>query len=101
MGLDKSVALLTDGRFSGASRGASIGHISPEAAARGPIAIIEEGDTINIDIPKRKLNIKLSEQKIKERLNNLKTFTPPIQKGYLLRYSKSVGSAASGAVYEK
>ncbi len=101
MGLDKSVALLTDGRFSGASRGASIGHISPEAAAGGPIAIIREGDMINIDIPQRKLNVDLPVKEIEQRLKDLKPFTSSVKKGYLLRYSKSVGSANSGAVFEE
>jgi len=101
MGLDKSVALLTDGRFSGASRGASIGHISPEAAAGGPIAIIEEGDIIEIDIPARKLNIKITDQEIKERLSKWKPIEPKIKEGYLLRYSEIVKSSDTGAVFNK
>jgi dihydroxy-acid dehydratase len=101
MGLDKSVALLTDGRFSGASRGASIGHISPEAAAGGPIAIIEEGDIIEIDISTRKLNIEITDQEIKERLSKWKPIEPKIKEGYLLRYSEIVKSSDTGAVFNK
>ncbi|MDI3548868.1 MAG: dihydroxy-acid dehydratase [Halanaerobiales bacterium] len=101
MGLDKSVALLTDGRFSGASRGASIGHISPEAAAGGPIAIVEEGDIIEIDIPARKLNLKVSEEEIKKRLADWKPVEPKIRDGYLVRYSEFVKSADTGAIFKK
>ncbi len=96
MGLDKDVALITDGRFSGATRGASIGHIAPEAAMGGPIAIVEEGDIIEIDIPEKKLNIKLDEDEIKERLKKLKLPEPKIKSGYL-KYDL-VGSADKGAV---
>ncbi|MEA1940597.1 MAG: dihydroxy-acid dehydratase [Candidatus Caldatribacteriota bacterium] len=98
MGLDKEVALITDGRFSGATRGASIGHVSPEAAVGGPISIVEEGDIIEIDIPEKKLNIKLSEDEIKERLKRLKIPEPKIKSGYLKYYSDLVGSADKGAV---
>jgi dihydroxy-acid dehydratase len=98
MGLDKDVALITDGRFSGATRGASIGHISPEAAMSGPIAIVEEGDIIEIDIPEKKLNIKLDEDEIKERLNKLKLPEPKIKSGYLKYYTDLVGPADKGAV---
>lgn len=101
MGLDKSVALLTDGRFSGASRGASIGHISPEAAAGGPIAIVEEGDIIEIDIPARKLNLKVSEEEIKKRFADWKPVEPKIREGYLVRYSEFVRSADTGAIFKK
>lgn len=101
MGLDKSVALLTDGRFSGASRGASIGHISPEAAAGGPIAIVEEGDIIEIDIPARKLNLKVSEEEIKKRFADWKPVEPKIREGYLVRYSEFVKSADTGAIFKK
>lgn len=101
MGLDKSVALLTDGRFSGASRGASIGHISPEASAGGAIAIIEEGDIIEIDIPNRSLNLKVSEEEIEERLSKWEPIEPKITDGYLARYSHFVQSADTGAVFEK
>jgi len=98
VGLDKDVALLTDGRFSGGTRGAAIGHISPEAAEGGPIAIVQNGDIIEIDIPKKKLNIKLSEAEIKFRLAKWKRPAPKIKTGYVYRYSKAVSSASSGAV---
>ena len=98
MGLDKDVALITDGRFSGATRGASIGHVAPEAAMGGPIAIVEEGDIIEIDIPEKKLNIKLEEDEIKERLKRLKVPEPKIKSGYLKYYTDLVGSADKGAV---
>jgi dihydroxy-acid dehydratase len=98
MGLDKDVALITDGRFSGATKGASIGHVSPEAAADGPIAIVEDGDIICIDIKHRKINIRLSDDEIKNRLAKVKHPTPPITSGVLGRYSKLVTSGAKGAV---
>jgi len=98
MGLDKEVALITDGRFSGATRGASIGHIAPEAAMRGPIAIVEEGDIIEIDIPEKKLNIKLEEDEIKERLKRLKVPETKVKSGYLKYYTNFVGPADKGAV---
>jgi len=98
MGLDKEVALITDGRFSGATRGASIGHVAPEAAMGGPIAIVQEGDLIEIDIPKKKLNIKLDEVEMKERLKKLKVPEPKVKAGYLKYYTHFVGSADKGAV---
>lgn len=98
MGLDKSVALITDGRFSGASRGASIGHISPEAAAGGEIACIEEGDIIRIDIPNNSINIDVSEEEIKRRMSNWKPKPPNVEKGWLARYARMVSSANTGAV---
>lgn len=98
LGLDKDVALLTDGRFSGATRGASIGHISPEAAEGGPIAIIKEGDIIDIDIENCSLNIRLSDEEIKSRLALLELPEPKIKTGYLARYAKMVTSASTGAV---
>ncbi|MEA2021410.1 MAG: dihydroxy-acid dehydratase [Candidatus Caldatribacteriota bacterium] len=98
MGLDKDVALITDGRFSGATRGASIGHIAPEAAMGGPIAIVEEGDIIEINIPEKKLNIKLEEDEIKERLKKLKLPESKVKSGYLKYYTDLVGSADKGAV---
>ncbi|MFW6381561.1 MAG: dihydroxy-acid dehydratase, partial [Bacillota bacterium] len=101
MGLDKSVALLTDGRFSGASRGASIGHISPEAAAGGPIAIIEEGDRIVINIPERQLELDVDQEEIDRRLEELEPKEPAITEGYLYRYSQFVTSADTGAVFKK
>ena len=100
MDADKSVALITDGRFSGGSRGAAIGHVSPEAAARGPIAAIRDGDIIQIDIAKRTLNVKLEPKEIQERLASLPPFTPKVKKGYLARYSRLVSSASTGAVFE-
>ncbi|HSM89279.1 MAG TPA: dihydroxy-acid dehydratase [Desulfobacterales bacterium] len=99
MGLDKLVALITDGRFSGASRGAAIGHISPEAAARGPIAALQEGDTILIDIPAKTLNVRLSAKEIKKRLAGLPEFKAKIRSGYLARYAAIVSSADKGAVF--
>jgi len=101
MDLDKEVALITDGRFSGASRGAAIGHISPEAAARGPIAAVAEGDIIEIDIPAKTLNVRLSEEEIQKRLNVLPAFQPKIQSGYLARYAAIVSSADKGAVFPR
>jgi dihydroxy-acid dehydratase len=98
MGLDKDVALLTDGRFSGASRGASIGHISPEAMAGGNIALIKEGDTISIDIPNKKLNMELSVKEMAARRKKWKAPQPKITTGYMARYAKMVTSADQGAV---
>ena len=98
MGLNDSVALITDGRFSGGTRGPCIGHVCPEAAAGGPIAIIKNNDIIQIDIPKRKLNIKLSKNEIKKRLKSWKLPAPKIKTGYLFRYARVVSSAAKGAV---
>jgi dihydroxy-acid dehydratase len=101
IGLDKEVALITDGRFSGATRGASIGHVSPEAAARGPIAAVKEGDTIKIDIPGHKLDVELTEKEINDRLAKLPEFEPRIKTGYLARYTDRVTSASTGAVFRK
>ncbi|MBO8129137.1 MAG: dihydroxy-acid dehydratase [Peptococcaceae bacterium] len=98
MGLDKDVALLTDGRFSGASRGASIGHISPEAQEGGPVAVLQDGDIIEIDIPNRKLNVALSSEEIERRLAAWRPPEPKIKKGYLGRYARTVSSASEGAV---
>jgi dihydroxy-acid dehydratase len=100
-GLDKEVALITDGRFSGATRGASIGHVSPEAAARGPIAAVHEGDTILIDIPGNRLDVELTDKEIADRLGKLPEFQPRITTGYLSRYADRVTSASSGAVFRK
>ncbi len=99
MGMEKEVALITDGRFSGATRGAAIGHVSPEAAARGPIAAIKDGDVIKIDIAAHKLEVELDDKEIEERLANLKKFEPEIKSGYLKRYTENVTSASTGAVY--
>jgi dihydroxy-acid dehydratase len=98
MGLDKDVALLTDGRFSGATRGACIGHISPEAREGGPIAFIQEGDIIDIDIPNRKLNVKVSAAEMKKRQAAWKCPPPKVKTGYLARYAALVSSAAEGAI---
>ncbi|HBE76812.1 MAG TPA: dihydroxy-acid dehydratase, partial [Firmicutes bacterium] len=98
MGLDKEVALLTDGRFSGASRGASIGHISPEAMDGGPIALVREGDRINIDIPGRKVDILVSDAELAKRKLEWKQPEPRVKTGYLGRYSRLVTSANTGAV---
>jgi len=98
MGLDDKVALITDGRFSGATRGSSIGHISPEAAEGGPIAAVREGDIISIDIPNRKLEMKLSADEIGRRLAALPAFQPKVNSGYLRRYAQLVTSASTGAV---
>ena len=98
MGLGNKVALITDGRFSGGTRGACIGHISPEAAVKGPIAIIKEGDIININIPEKTINVDLSEEEINSRLNNLPDFEPKIKNGYLGRYARMVTSANTGAI---
>ena len=98
MGLGSSVALITDGRFSGASRGASIGHVSPEAAVGGPIALIEEGDIIKIDIPNLSINVDVSDEVLEERRKNWKPVEPKVKTGYLARYAKLVTSGATGAV---
>jgi dihydroxy-acid dehydratase len=98
MGLSESVALITDGRFSGATRGLCIGHISPEAAEGGPIALIRNGDIISIDVPKRVINVELSEDELEKRLKSWKPKEPRIKKGYLARYSHLVQSAWTGGV---
>ena len=100
MGLGDKVALITDGRFSGGTRGACIGHVSPEAAARGPIAALNEGDIVSIDIPNRTLSVELSDQEISKRLSSLKPFIPKIKKGYLARYATIVTSASKGAILQ-
>lgn len=98
MGLGDKVALITDGRFSGGTRGACIGHVSPEAAEKGPIAALKNGDIISIDIPNCSLNVELSDEEIQKRLNEIPKFKPKITKGYLARYSKMVTSAYTGAI---
>ena len=98
MGLGSSVALITDGRFSGASRGASIGHISPEAAVGGPIALIEEGDIIAIDIPANTINVKVSDEVLAERRAKWTPKEPKVKTGYLARYASMVTSADKGAI---
>ncbi|MDP6501200.1 MAG: dihydroxy-acid dehydratase, partial [Dehalococcoidales bacterium] len=99
MGMDKEVALITDGRFSGATRGAAIGHVSPEAAGRGPIAVLKDGDTIKIDIPNKKIEVELTEEEINGRLAKLADFVPRVKSGYLKRYAEKVSSASTGAVF--
>lgn len=98
MKLDKCVALITDGRFSGASRGASIGHVSPEAAEGGEIALVKEGDIVEIDIPANKVNIKVSDKELEERRKSLKEKEPNIKSGWLSRYARLVTSADKGAI---
>ncbi|MBL7085192.1 MAG: dihydroxy-acid dehydratase [Candidatus Omnitrophica bacterium] len=100
MGLSESVALITDGRFSGGTRGPCIGHISPEAQAGGPLAIVKDGEQIAIDIPKRKLELKVSQKEIKERLAEWRAPAPKIKEGYLSRYAKLVSSASEGAIFK-
>jgi dihydroxy-acid dehydratase len=100
LGLDRDVALITDGRFSGATRGASIGHISPEAMERGPIAVVCEGDMIAIDIPGRRLDLLVDEAEIQHRFSNLVLPLPKINHGYLARYARQVTSANTGAVFK-
>lgn len=98
MGLSESVALITDGRFSGGTRGPCIGHISPEAMEGGPIAILRDGDRIKIDIQRRKLDVLMPEKEIQKRLSEWKAPEPKIKKGYLARYSRLVTSASTGAI---
>ncbi len=100
MGLGSSVALITDGRFSGASRGASIGHVSPEAAVGGPIALVEEGDIIKIDIPRLKLEIAVSDEELKARKEKWQPREPKVTTGYLARYAAMVTSGNRGAILE-
>ena len=100
MGLGSTVALITDGRFSGASRGASIGHVSPEAAVGGPIALIEEGDIISIDIPNNALNVKVSDEELAKRREKWQPREPKVTSGYLARYRELVTSGNRGAILE-
>jgi dihydroxy-acid dehydratase len=100
MGLDKSVALITDGRFSGGTRGAAIGHVSPEAAHGGPIAFVQEGDEITIDIPAKRIDLNVAQDEIERRKANWKQPEPTIKTGILGRYAKLVSSAAQGAILE-
>jgi len=99
MGMDKEVALITDGRFSGGTRGAAIGHVSPEAAEKGPIAALQDTDIININIPAHKLEVELSQKELEKRLAKLPTFEPKVKTGYLRRYSDKVSSASTGAIF--
>ena len=98
MGLDKDVALITDGRFSGATRGASIGHVSPEAACGGPIALIQEGDIISIDIPNYSIELEVSPEELEKRKKQIQIKKKTNVKGYLARYSRAVSSADCGAI---
>lgn len=100
MGLGESVALITDGRFSGATRGAAIGHVSPEAAVGGPIALVKEGDMISIDIPANKINVEVSEEEMQNRRSEWKPRAPKITTGYLARYASLVTSGNTGAILE-
>ena len=100
MGLGSSVALITDGRFSGASRGASIGHVSPEAAVGGPIALVEEGDIIKINIPERTMTLDVSDEALAERKAKWQPREPKVKTGYLARYAQMVTSGARGAILE-
>ena len=101
MGLDKDVALLTDGRFSGGTRGAAIGHISPEAMEGGLIALVQDGDMIEIDIPGKKLTLKVSDKELEERKKKWQSPEPKIKEGYVYRYSQMVTSASTGAVFKE
>jgi dihydroxy-acid dehydratase len=100
MGLSENTALITDGRFSGGTRGPCIGHVSPEAAVGGPLAIVKDGDQIVIDIPNRKLELKITAREIKERQAKWRAPAPKVKEGYLARYAKLVSSASEGAVFK-
>ena len=100
MGLGESVALITDGRFSGATRGASIGHVSPEAASGGPIGLVQEGDRIAIDIPAHTIELLVSDEELEKRRKVWVCPEPKIKTGYLARYAKLVSSADKGAILE-
>ena len=100
MGLGSTVALITDGRFSGASRGASIGHASPEAAVGGPIALVEEGDRISIDIDNHSLNVLVSDEELEARRAKWQSREPKVTSGYLARYASLVTSADKGAILQ-
>ena len=97
-GLDKRVALITDGRFSGATKGASIGHCSPEAAVGGPIALVREGDTITIDINAYSVKLEVSDAELASRRAAWQAPEPKVKKGYLARYARMVSSADTGAI---
>ena len=99
-GLDKEVALITDGRFSGATRGASLGHCSPEAAVGGPIALVEEGDLIELDINNYKITLKVSDEELAARKAKWVCPEPKVKTGYLARYAKLVSSADQGAILQ-
>ena len=99
-GLGKDVALITDGRFSGATRGIAVGHISPEAAAGGPIALIENNDDITIDLTNRTLNVEVTDEVLESRKQNLKPFKAKVKTGYLARYTALVTSANTGGIMQ-
>jgi len=101
MGLDKEVALITDGRFSGATRGACIGHVSPEAASGGLIGLVEEGDLISINIPENRLQLLVDEGELQERRSRWQSPEARINTGYMQRYAEMVQSASSGAIFKK
>jgi dihydroxy-acid dehydratase len=101
MGLSESVALITDGRFSGATRGPCIGHVSPEAATGGVIGLVKDGDIIEIDFPNRKLSVKLSQEELAKRAKSWTPKEPAVKTGYLSRYSKLVQAAHKGAVVKQ
>jgi len=98
--MDKTVALVTDGRFSGATRGASVGHVSPEAAAGGPIALVREGDLIHLDIPNKKLDLLVDESELARRKAEWKPYVQPVDSDFLNRYRRVVTSGVKGAVLE-
>jgi dihydroxy-acid dehydratase len=98
MGLGKDVALITDGRFSGGTQGAAIGHVSPEAAAGGPIGLVKEGDRIEINIPKKKLTLLVSRDELKKRRKGWVPLPPKIQSGFAFRYAQMVTSGSTGAI---
>ena len=100
LGLSESVALITDGRFSGGTRGPCVCHISPEAMAGGPIAVVQDGDRISLDIPRRRLDLLVPEKEVAERLRRWTPPEPKVKHGYLARYAKMVSSAAKGAIRE-
>jgi dihydroxy-acid dehydratase len=101
MGLGKSVALITDGRFSGGTQGACLGHVSPEAAVGGPIALIKEGDTIYIDIPAKSIQLEVEDDELERRRQDWQPPEPKITTGYIARYAKQVTSGSTGAVLKE
>jgi dihydroxy-acid dehydratase len=98
MGLSDDVALITDGRFSGGTRGPCVGHVSPEAASGGPIGLVKDGDEIHINIPERKIELHVDDEELQKRRTGHEPREPKVRKGYLARYAKLVSSAAEGAV---
>ncbi|MFW6237078.1 MAG: dihydroxy-acid dehydratase [Desulfosudaceae bacterium] len=100
MGLDAHVALITDGRFSGGTKGAAIGHVSPEAMEKGPIAVVEEGDLISVNIPEKTITLKVDEAEIEKRLGQWQRPAPKITRGYMARYARMVSSANTGAIFK-